>query len=63
MPSQFDYQNTDRENSRPSVKSVARDNDLKTSGLGSVPSIAAKDNLSQQRVAGSGAEAVTATIR
>ena len=63
MPSQFDYQNTDRENAKSSLASIARDNDLKTSGLGSVPSIATKDNRGQQHVAGSGGDAVTASRR
>lgn len=39
----FNAQNTDAENSKPSPKSVSRDNDLKVNGRGGLQDVAAED--------------------
>lgn len=61
MPN-FDAQNTDRENSKPSPKSVARDNDLTVSQRGSLQDIA-RERTNQNTASGSGATPVTAKIK
>lgn len=61
MSAKFENQSSDRENSKPVPKSVARDNDLKTSSRGSIQSIARESNSGQNTITGSGGDAVTAT--
>lgn len=58
----FDAQNTDRENSKSAPKSVARDNALKSSTLGSLQSNARYDSVGQQSNSGAGTEAHTETV-
>lgn len=61
MTAKFENQSSDAENSKAAPKSTARDNDLSSTSLGTLQSIANKSNSGQNVITGSGGDAVTST--